>query len=146
MAAASYFIIRSLTRLGVRPSETSLQADEMQDGLDLMNDMLSEWEETGPQLGFSPVAGVSDEVRIPRGANAAVIDNLAIKMAPEYSRIVSPALAESANESLKNMLNANVFIGDVDMPSTLPLGSGNQTCDNDLDDRRFFPEGKKRNF
>ena len=146
MATASHFISRALTRLGVRASETSLQADEIQDGISLLNDMMSEWEETGPQLGFSPVAGVSDEVRIPRGANAAVIDNLAIRMAPEYSRVVSPALAKSADDSLKNLLNANVFIGDVDMPSTLPIGSGNQICDNDLDDRRFFPEGKKRNF
>jgi hypothetical protein len=146
MATASHFVTRALTRLGIRASETSLQADEIQDGISLLNDMLSEWEEAGPQLGFSPIVGVSDEVRVPRGANAAIIDNLAIRMAPEYSRPISPALIESANQSFKNMLSANVFIGDVDMPSTLPLGSGNQTCDNDLDDRRFFPEDKKRNF
>jgi hypothetical protein len=146
MATASYFVSRALTRLGIRASETSLQADEIQDGIYLLNDMMSEWEEAGPQLGFSPVAGVSDEIRIPRGANAAVIDNLAIRMAPEYSRFVSPALAKSADDGLKNLLNANITIGDVDMPGTLPLGSGNQFCDNDLDDRRFFPEGKKRNF
>ena len=146
MATASYFVIKALTRLGIRASETSLQADEMQDGLDMLNDMLIEWEENGPQLGFSPIAGVSDEVRIPRGANKAVYDNLAIIIATDYSRIVSPALAKSADDSLKNLLSTNITIGDVDMPATLPLGSGNQTCDNDLDDRRFFPEGKKRNF
>lgn len=144
MATASYIVTRALTRLGIRASETSLQPDEIQDGIDLLNDVLSNWEEAGYNLGFSPVAGVSDEIRVPRGTVAAVIDALAIFMAPEYSRPVSIELAASAKLSFDNMLRANVFIGDVDMPSTLPIGSGNQ-C-NDGDDRRFFSEQDKVNF
>ena len=144
MATANDIVTRALTRLGIRASETALQADEIQDGIDLLNDMLSGWEEAGYNLGFSPIQGVSDEVRIPRGANAAVIDSLAIAMAPEYSRPISAALAASAKLSMSNMLSANVFIGDVDMPDTLPLGSGNQ-CD-DGDDRRFFSQKPKENF
>lgn len=108
--------------------------------------MLSNWEEAGYNLGFSPVAGLTDEVRIPRGANAAVIDALAIIMAPEYSRPVSAALAASAKLSFENMLSANVFMGDVDMPSTLPRGSGNQCDDDTWFDTTFFPQKDKRNF
>lgn len=143
MATATYYVTRALTRLGIRASETSLQADEIQDGLDLLNDMLSNWEEVY-NLGFSPVQGVSDEVRVPRGANAAIIDALAIAMAPEYSRPISQALIAAGKLSFDNMLSANTFIGDVDMPDTLPLGSGNQ-CD-DGDDRRFFSQKDKVNF
>jgi hypothetical protein len=144
MATASHIITRALTRLGVRASETSLQADEIQDGLDLLNDMLSNWESLY-NLGFSPVQGIADEVRVPRFADAAVIDSLAIMMAPEYSRPISPALASSAQMSLSNMLSASLDLTDVDMPSTLPLGSGNQCNDGYLDDR-FFPEKGKVNF
>lgn len=146
MATATEVITRSLTRLGIRAAETSIEASELQDGLDLLNDMLSNWEEAGYNLGFSPVSNLTDEIRIPRGANAAVIDALAIIMAPEYSRPVSPALAAAAKLSFENMLNANVFIGDVDMPSTLPRGSGNQCDYNDWFDTTFFPEKDKRNF
>lgn len=142
MATANDIITRALTRLGVRASETSLQADEIQDGLDLLNDMLSNWEQVY-SLGFSPVQGITDEVRIPRFANSAVIDSLAIMMAPEYSRPVSPALVAAAEMAMKNMLTSIVNIGDVDMPSTLPLGSGNQCDDYDL---RFFQDKDKVNF
>lgn len=144
MATGTEIVTRALTRLGIRASETALEASELQDGLDLLNDMLSNWEESGYNLGFSPIANLTDEVRIPRGANAAVIDGLAILMAPEYSRPISQALLTSAKLSYQNMLNANVFIGDVDYPSTLPKGAGNE-CDNLLDDT-FFPEKDKRNF
>ena len=146
MATATEIITRSLTRLGIRAAETSLEPAELQDGLSLLNDMLSNWEEAGYNLGFSPVANITDEVRIPRGANQAVIDSLAIMMAPEYSRPISAALAVSAKFSFDNMLTANVFIGDVDLPSTLPRGSGNQ-CDYDnWYNETFFPEKDKRNF
>lgn len=145
MASATKIITRALTRLGIRASETAIEPDELQDGLDLLNDMLSNWEESGYNLGFSPIAGITDEVRIPRGANAAVIDSLAIMMAPEYSRPVTPVLAATAKLSFENMIRANVFIGDVDYPSTLPRGSGNQ-CDDTWFDSAFFPEKDKRNF
>ena len=146
MATATEIITRSLTRLGIRSAETSLQPDELQDGLDLLNDMLSNWEGAGYNLGFSPIAGLTDEVRVPRGANAAIIDSLAIMMAPEYSRPISPALAASAKLSFDNMLVANVFIGDVDMPSTLPKGSGNQCDYDDSFNTTFFQQKDKRNF
>lgn len=143
---ASYIIIRALTRLGIRAEETSLEPSEMQDGLDLLNDVLSNWEESGLNLGFSPIAGITDEVRIPRGAVAAAIDALAIMAAPEYSRPISQALIISAKLSYENMLRANVFIGDCDYPSTLPKGSGNECGYDGYIDDTFFPEKDKNNF
>lgn len=143
---ASYIITRALTRLGIRASETSLESDEVQDGLYLLNDMLSSWTEAGYNLGFSPVAGITDEVRIPRGAVAATIDALAIMLAPEYSRPISPALVLAAKLSFDNMLKSIVFIGDVDFPSTLPRGSGNECSPDNYIDDTFFPEKDKRNF
>ena len=145
MATATKIVTRALTRLGIKASETAIEPEELQDGLDLLNDMLSNWEEAGYNLGFSPVSNLTGEVRIPRGANQAVIDSLAIMMAPEYSRPISPALVASAKLSFANMVSANVFIGDVDYPSTLPRGSGNQ-CDDTWFDETFFPEKDKRNF
>jgi len=146
MASATKIITRALTRLGIRASETAIEPDELVDGLDLLNDMLSNWEEAGYNLGFSPVSNLTDEVRIPRGANAAVIDALAIIMAPEYSRPVSAALLSAASLSFSNMLTATVFIGEVAYPSTLPRGSGNQCGSDDFIDSTFFPEKDKSNF
>jgi len=143
MATANDIIARAFARAGIRASEAALEPEEIQDGLDLLNDMLSNWEPVY-HLGFSPVAGVADPVRIPRYANAAVIDALAIVLSPEYHKPVSQGLAASAKLSMDNMLTANINLSDVDMPSTLPLGSGNQ-CD-DGDDSRFFAQKDKANF
>jgi hypothetical protein len=143
MATASDLILRAFTRAGIRASETSLESDEIQDALSLLNDMLAEWEPLY-HLGASPVELVADTVRIPRNANGAVIDNLAVRLCPEYSRPVSPALAMSANESLKNLLNARINLSNVQFPSTLPIGAGNKDT---LDvENVFFSEQDERNF
>jgi hypothetical protein len=145
MATGVYFVTKALGLLNIRAAETALEPSELQDGLDLLNDMLSNWEPVY-QLGFSPIAELTDEVRIPREVNKAVIDALAILMAPEYGRKVSAELLASAKLSYENMINFIVFIGDVDHPSTLPRGSGNQ-CDYDAWlNNTFFPEKDKRNF
>ena len=143
MATANKILTRAFSRAGIRDAESAIEPNEIQDGLDLLNDMGSNWEQIH-HLGFSPVANVTDEVRIPRYANEAFIDSLAIKLCTEFSKPVSPSLAGSAKMSLSGMLVANVNLSDVDMPSTLPLGSGNH-CD-DGDDSRFFAQKDKVNF
>lgn len=141
MATANEIITRAFKRAGILASESALEADEIQDGLTMLNDMLSSWEPVH-HLGFSPVDGVSDEVRIPRYAEAAVKDSLAIHICGEYSRPISPALAGAAQMSLNALMIANIDLSDVDMPSTLPIGSGNECTD----DSRFFPQKDRRNF
>jgi hypothetical protein len=143
MATANDIITRSFTRIGIRAAEESLTAAEAQDGLELLNDMLSSWEPT-LRLGFSPVANLTDEIRIPRYAKRAVIDALAIDLAPEYSRIVSPGLMTAANDAMNSMLAAHLDLSNVDYQSTLPLGTGNDWCWADW--LRFFPEKGERNF
>ena len=73
MATANDIISRAFARAGIRSSESALEPEEVQDGLKLLNDMRSSWEPVY-NLGFSPVDGVADDVRIPRFANAAAID------------------------------------------------------------------------
>lgn len=143
MATADDMIRQAYSRLVIRASETALQPDEIQDGLDVLNDMIAEWERLY-HLGASPVANVSDEVRIPRYADNTFKDHLALRLGPHFGKAIPADLRDNATTSLNNMLAANVFIGSVDLPDTLPTGSGNQ-CD-DFDDRRFFPQKKKRNY
>lgn len=144
MATAESVIKRALTKLGIRASESPLTADEVQDGLDQLNDMLSSWEASGMSMGFEPVANASDTIRVPRGALAAIKANLAVYMAAEYGRVVSPALGVEADTTMNDLLRQLVEIGDVDYPSTLPTGSGNDSLD--YFDDRFFDEDSKVNW
>lgn len=143
MATASDIIIDSFSRAMMRDSETSLTGDEIQTGLSLLNDMLAEWEPRY-QLGFSPVAEITDEVRIPRHAHNTVKWNLAIRINTEFGRPLTQSLVASVADSLRTFEANLFFLKPVALPSTLPKGAGNECPD--ITDRRFFRQEDKDNF
>lgn len=147
MATAESFIIRAFSKAGILTAETSLESSEVQAGLDQLNDMLVSWEFSGVRLGFEPVADKDDELRVPRLAHPAIKANLAVLLGPEFSKPASAILMAEAKVSFDNLLNAVVKIGNVQYPSTLPLGSGNEREGNRfINDDRFFPENQAENF
>jgi hypothetical protein len=144
MTTATQIISGALKLLGVRAAESPITAVELQDGLEALNDMGAEWEEDGIRIGFEPVTDATADLGIPRSSVSAFKANLAIRIAPEYSRIVSPALAKLGDDTMDALTKSVVFIGNVQYPGTLPLGSGNE-CD-DFTDQRFFPQNTPENF
>ena len=144
MTTSADIISGALKHLGIRAAESPLTAAEVQDGLEDLNDMGAEWEESGLRMGFEPSLDANATLDLPRSAIAAFKSHLAIRIAAQYSRIVSPALAQLANESMKSLESSLVFIGDVAFPDTLPTGSGNYS--GDLLGNRFFPQNKKERF
>lgn len=143
MKTASDIITRALTRAGIRASEAPVEDDEMQDGLTLLNDFLSS-EEPSLQLGFAPVGAVGDNVRIPRYAEAGVIDALAVLLCPEYGKPVPQSLIISAKATWKNLLTNAIQFRNSTYPSTLPIGSGNEP--GLLEEEHFYEGTEERNF
>jgi hypothetical protein len=144
MATAEYFVNRAMSRVGVKTAEINLEASEAQTGLDLFNDMMSAWEVVRP-IGFVAAETLDSVARIPRFAFGAVVDNLAIVIAPEFQKAVSAELAATARGLKDDMRTALVTIKRVQYPSTLPTGSGNQ-CHDSFHDDRFFPADIEKNF
>ena len=144
MATAASFITRALQKAKVRTAETPIEANEMQDGLDALNDMLISWEQS-LQLGFSPVADKDDEVRVPRFAHAAIKAELAVILGAEYDAPIDQVLIAEAKTRKDELMVAVITIGDVAFPDTLPTGSGNG-CSGFVIDRRFFPANEQDNF
>lgn len=145
MATGEEFVRRALIKAGIRTAESPLSSDEIQDGLEQFNDMMSAIEPS-LQLGFVPLENATDTVTIPREANAYVKAVLAIYFTSEYGRVASPELTAEASNMYDALLTAIVTIPDVGYPSTLPLGSGNVNSDLDVFDARFFPADKQSNF
>lgn len=145
MATGEEFVRRALIKAGIRTAESPLSSDEIQDGLEQFNDMMSAIEPS-LQLGFVPLENATDTVTIPREANAYVKSVLAIYFTSEYGRVASPVLTAEASNMYDALLTAIVTIPDVGYPSTLPLGSGNVNSDLDVFDARFFPADKQSNF
>jgi hypothetical protein len=143
MATGGDFVRGALRKLGVRNSESPIESFEMQDGVEVFNDMMSELEPV-LKLGFSPIANEAATVRVPRGTHDALKYQLALRLAPDYSKPITPELAAGASGSMENLLNNNVFIGDVKFPDSLPIGSGNGCPE--YEDQRFFPENEAENF
>jgi len=92
-------IIESAFRkIEIKASNTPLTSDELDDGLEVLNDMLSEWFYDGVDLGVSSVSlGATD---IPTWALTAVKSGLAIRLATEYGADISNSLQLTAQSSI----------------------------------------------
>lgn len=135
----------SAEKLGVKSAESALEAGDFQVIVDEMNDMLTEWADNGLTPAFKEVTESDDIVDVDRNAVSAIKNNLAIRIAPSFQRVVQPSLALIASTSLQTLEASVIFIGQVALPDTLPSGSGND-CSNIFSNDRFFPQNKKVNF
>lgn len=143
MATGQDIVEAALDEIGVHAAETAIQPADMQLGIRTLNDMLTEWDESGTPLGFTPLGDETDTVRIMRGAKRAVIVNLAGLLSIPFEKEISPVLAASIQSSNQALLRMTVKIGSVKVSGNLPRGSGNRDR---LYDDRFFPEQDKANF
>lgn len=134
----------ALKHISVGTAESPLTPDEAQDGLSDLNDMLSAWEVGGLALGFIPVTDINSVAELPDGAIGAIKASLAMRLAPQYGKIVSPSLIELIRTSFNDVLVAYAPHINVQYPDTLPMGSGNE-CPGLLDNV-FFPVNQKQNF
>ena len=139
-------IIAALQDIGYLAAEIPLEAADADKAFDVLGDMLSEWGTTGILPGAAPVALLTDTVRVPRWAHAAIKKNLAGLCAAPFRRPITPELAASIKASNESLLRITAKIGDVKFPDTLPTGSGNDCGLFGTDNDRFFPNNAKENF
>ena len=144
MSTGRQILTRAFSKAGVKVSEAPLTASEIEDGLDLLNDLLSTWDATGTLKGVPPIAEVDDIVKAPRHALWALKANVAILLAGEYGIQVSQAMANDATSSMREMVKASIDLSNVEYPDSLPSGSGN--INTDYADEDFFPSNTKINF
>jgi hypothetical protein len=145
MATAADIIKGALRRLQVIGSETPIEADEIQDGLEDLNDFGSSHEVGFLQLGFSSLSSQSDSVSIPEGAIGYFKDALALYIAGQYGAPIPQSLVMSHEKTKAAALNAFQPVINVEFPDTLPIGSGNN-CDLNIEDQRYFTPNSTENF
>lgn len=145
MTTALQIVEGAAEEIGLKTAEIDLEDEDSQKIFDRMNDMLVEWADVGITPRFNEVFDINDTVEIDRNANAAIKFNLAIRCAPTFQKLITPALVENADSTFRRLKASTNIIGDVAFPDTLPIGSGNQCPDVNID-RRFFNTNKKVNF
>ena len=140
MATAAELITDSLGELLVSASEQSVQPEEMQAGIRYLNRMMSELAVQGMSLGFTIIVNPADVVTVPDGVQGAVVSLLALKLAPQYDAPITGSLIQAAKDGKNAILNLTISRKSTQMPSTMPVGSGNEGYLNgNLNTRHFYP-------
>ena len=145
MATGTDIITGALRRAKIVSAEIPIEASDLANGLEDLNDWASLLEVSDIALGFTPLSAATDTVNIPIEAVAMYKCNLAVYMLAQYGLPADVLLLNDANTTMKAVLNAFAPTLDVDFPDTLPTGSGNQTQLSG-NDQRFFPNNQDTNF
>jgi len=145
MTTVAQIINGAAEEIGVKTAEINLEPADFQVILNRMNDMLLEWVDSGLVTSYTEVTNSTAVVDIERHAIAAIKYNLAIRCAPAFQKVITPALAALASDTLQRLEASSINIGEVAMPDTLPIGSGND-CVDSFFFNRFFPQNQKENF
>ena len=117
MASNNDIIKESLSILGVLSEVDPVSAEQGQNGLAVMNDMLSEWAADGIDVGQYPQTGLNDTSPVYDDALQTVKYNLALALAPYYQKEPSLPVAMLADRGYKRLLRdaINAKLEEADM-------------------------------
>lgn len=137
---AEELIRDALQELGVQAAEQPITPDQVQTGIRYANDMMEEYDYLN--LGYSIIDSASDEITVPGFARTWMKKQLALHLAPQFTATsMVPMISQQASRALDNLLMQSLEIGEMSMPATLPVGSGNELWDSRS--RTFYPDGEE---
>jgi hypothetical protein len=96
MTTANDIVRQSLLEIGVLAVGEGATAEEANDTLNVLNDMLAAWELSGIAIGAQSLA-LDTVVPWPQNHNRPIMLNLALRMAPQYGVSVNPITAQGAS-------------------------------------------------
>lgn len=144
MSTGTIIIQDALKRIGAHSLLSPAPPEAIESGLNALNTMIEEWIDIGIQIGVVPLSVAGDDLNEPPAARLAIVNNLAIAVAPEFDSgkvIVSDTLARRARAGYlqTKKMYQSLTIPDKVVSSTLPVGQGNSRAANS---RTFFQEGE----
>jgi len=137
MAKAGRVVKAILLDIMALGSEADLPAPEVDDAIFAMNNFMTALDADGVNLGYTVVDSVTDTITIPDGALMGLVKNVAVIMGPQFGAIIPPELFAQARKYLKTMTNLGLNLQPMQFPDTLPIGSGNEYDDFNL--QHFYP-------
>jgi hypothetical protein len=125
------FVEGAYEEIGIASYVFDLDPEALQSALRRLDAMMAEWNAKGIRLSY-PIPGspadsnLSDPSEVPDSAYEAIITNLAIRMAPQLGKSVSPDTKGVAKAAYNTLLSRACFPPEMQFPSTLPIGAGNK--------------------
>lgn len=124
MATALQLIERALRDLKVYANGETVSTADRDECLQVLNDMMAEWEITGIDLAHTSLA-YTDTVDVPANHLNAIRRNLAVRIAPMFGAELTPVdvqLAQAGEQALR-AYHFNIGTIGIDHPLTNP-GTG----------------------
>lgn len=115
----------ALRLIGVLPEGQTASAEQGEDALRTMNDLLAEWSADGIEVGHFPQTDTTEDFPAGYEVAAAIKYNLALHLAPQYGRQVDQVVGVFAEKFYKRLLRDAVVsnIKEVDV-TYVPGGTG----------------------
>ena len=134
---AEIYVRDALQEIGQQAAEQPIKPDEMATGIRYMNRFMRSFAYLG--LGYAIITSSSQEVTIPQYAEEWLMLGLAKRLMPSFPSVDDSTKAdirEAYNIAYNNLLLQNGQAPEMSFPSTLPVGSGNGDCYDEI----FYPE------
>jgi hypothetical protein len=104
MSTVDSVVRAALLHLRVIPARQPIKAQDMADGIDALNRMMTRWEADGVALGWHEVSSPGDDLPVPPEAEEAVGYNLALRLRAAWGADLDPDVIEFAREGLAAIL------------------------------------------
>lgn len=98
--SASQVITDSLLEINVIRPGQALTADQQDQAIRRLNQMMAMWEGDGIRLGYIPIGAVTEILTIPDASVLGVMASLSIHMAPAFGATVSQELIAKAERGM----------------------------------------------
>jgi len=139
METAGDIIRDALTELTIQAQEQTVPAVDLNTGVRYLNRMMQALDAEGVKLGYTLVNSPNDPLTVPAGAYEGMVFNLAVRLANGFDVSIGPGLAASARDGRSTMYKLGINLGEMNFPSILPIGSGNEGNAELYEDQHFFP-------
>ena len=119
MTTARDLITQSLRTLGVLHSGETPSAEEANDGLTSLNQMLNSWLYDGIDMEFTTLTSLNDTIPYPDDQIGPIRYNLAVTMSPDYGVPVTPAMAALAQQGYLQLKRAYLVVPSLSVDTAL---------------------------
>lgn len=129
-------VARSLRLIQVIDARQPVKASDMSTAIAALNGLVRRWEANTLALGWAPVENPSDDLPLPDEALDAVAYNLALRLAPEYGVSPMPAVVQTAQDTLADLLRDQAVATPIRPILDAPCPSN--VTGNDLDGQSWY--------
>jgi len=143
------YINAAFSDIGLAGYVFDISASEITDALNKLDRMVAQWDSRGIRIGYllpsSPsTSNPDDDSGVPDIYSSAIVQNLAMLLAPSYGKTITQDMRINARMSYNDMIShvAERDLATMQFPNNLPYGAGNKPYRNGGLNQYFQPEDR----